>query len=62
MIDGFVWIAFAVFADADDCNAFMEKHHLYEGLDRQCVIFDWRDDEEKLAPDTSLRPQARPTK
>jgi len=63
MTDGvntFVWIAFAVFSEPAPCDVFMEAHKLYEGLDWQCVIHDWRDDK-KLAPDVSLRPRARPT-
>tara|TARA_S200002703_G_C3604660_1_gene185639 strand:- start:168 stop:383 length:216 start_codon:yes stop_codon:yes gene_type:complete len=61
----FAFIAFLPFESWDDCQEFVTFHDLYAFHD-QCVGVDTSgnrtnyEQEQKLAPDWSLRPKARP--
>jgi len=57
-----IWVAFVAFATTDACDAFVAEQRLMETImDVQCVLIEPDEPTKLLAPETSLRPQARPT-
>ena len=57
-----MWVAFVAFATTDACDAFVAEQHLMETImDVQCVLIEPDEPTKPLAPETSLRPKARPT-
>ena len=57
-----MWVAFVAFATTDACDAFVAEQHLMETImDVQCVLIEPDEPVKPLAPETSLRPKARPT-
>ena len=57
-----MWVAFVAFATTDACDAFVAEQRLMETImDAQCVLIEPEELVKPLAPETSLRPKARPT-
>lgn len=57
-----IWIALVAFSTTDACDAFVAEQRLMETImDVQCVLIEPDEPIKPLAPETSLRPKARPT-